>query len=80
MNMSILHAILMTVAMNSTYLGRIGIYTGIYNTITWPLLVKVLEPKTKRLIIFVMLILYFIYWRTEASGPALINFNWIFQR
>lgn len=80
MNMSILHAILMTVAMNSAYLGRVGIYTGIYNTITWPLLLQKIEPRTQRLVILVMLILYFLYWRTEATGATLINFQWIFQR
>ncbi len=78
-NMSILHAILMTVAMNSTYLGRVGIYTGIYNTIAWPLLLQKVEPNGKKILVFLMLIFYFVYWRTEVTGPTLTNFQWIFQ-
>lgn len=80
MNMSFLHAVFMTVAFNSTYLGRIGIYTGVYNTLAWPLLLKKLESKSQKILIILMLILYFFYWRTEASGPTLSNFQWIFQR
>lgn len=79
-NMSLLHAILMTAASNSTYLGRVGIYTGVYNTIVWPLLIKEVEPRSRKVLLFIMLICYFLYWRTEATGPTLINFQWIFER
>lgn len=80
MNMSMLHAILMTTAMNSAYLGRVGIYTGVYNTLIWPLLLEKAEPTTRRVLIFVMLFLYGIYWHTEASGETLAAFHWIFER
>lgn len=80
MNMTFLHAILMTAAMNSTYLGRVGIYTGIYNTLTWPLLIDKVESRSKKILIGIMMIFYFLYWRTEAMGPSLNNFQWIFQR
>lgn len=80
MSMTILHAILMTTAMNSAYLGRVGIYTGVFNTITWPLLLKKVDDRSKKIMIVMMLAFYILYWRTEASGPNLINFQWIFQR
>ena len=80
MNMSMLHAILMTTAMNSAYLGRVGIYTGVYHTITWPLLLEKAEPKTRKILICLMLILYAAYWHVEASGETLATFHWIFQR
>lgn len=80
MNMSMLHAVLMTTAMNSAYLGRVGIYTGVYSTLTWPLLLKRAEPTTKRALLFLMLLLYGLYWHTEASGETLATFQWIFQR
>lgn len=80
MNMTFLHALLMTAAMNSTYLGRVGIYTGIYNTLTWPLLIDEVETRSKRILIIIMLIFYFLYWKTEAMGPSLSDFKWIFQR
>lgn len=79
-NMSLLHAALMTMVMNSTYLGRIGIYTGIFNTLTWPILVKRVEPISRRVLIVCMLGLYAVYWSTEAMGASLVNFQWIFQR
>ncbi len=80
MNMSLLHAVLMTAAINSTYLGRVGVYTGVYNTLVWPLLIKKVEPRSRKLMILIMLFFYFLYWRTEASGPTLANFQWLFQR
>ena len=50
----------MTVAMNSTYLGRIGIYTGVYNTLTWPFLIKKVEPRSRKILILIMLFFYFL--------------------
>lgn len=80
MNMSILNACFMTVAMNSAYLGRIGGYTNIYNTIVWPLLLQKVEKKSRILLIGLMLICYMFYWLTEMSKEDLAVFTWIFQR
>lgn len=80
LNMSLLHATFMTTAMHSAYLGRIGIYTGVYNTLIWPLLIKKVEHRSQRLLIGIMLFFYFLYWRTEATGATLVNFRWLFQR
>lgn len=80
LNMTILHAVLMTTAMNSTYLGRVGIYTGIYNTITWPILLEKVERRSRSVLIILMILFYMAYWYEEASGETLVNFYWIFQR
>lgn len=80
LNMTILHAVLMTTAMNSTYLGRVGIYTGIYNTITWPVLLGKVERRSRSVLIVLMILFYMAYWYEEASGETLVNFYWIFQR
>lgn len=80
MNMTILHAIFMTTAIKSTYLGRIEIYTGLYNTITWPLLLRKVEPSSKKIMVLFMLIGYAIYWCFEISGESLVDFQWIFLR
>lgn len=80
MNMSILNACFMTVAMNSAYLGRIGGYTNIYNTIIWPLLLKKVEKRSRVVLICVMLLCYILYWLTEMSKEDLAVFTWIFQR
>lgn len=80
MNMSILNACLMTTAMNSAYLGRVGSYTNIYNAIIWPLLLKKVEKKSKILLIFSMILFYMLYWMVEMSKEDLAVFSWVFQR
>lgn len=80
LNMTVLHAVLMTTAMNSTYLGRVGVYTGVYNTITWPFLLEKVERRSRRILIILMVLFYMAYWYEEASGETLVNFYWIFQR
>ncbi len=80
MNMSILNACFMTVAMNSAYLGRIGGYTNIYNTIVWPLLLQKIEKRSRKLLICLILLCYMIYWLAEMSKEDLAVFMWIFQR
>ena len=78
-NMTLLNAVLMTVASQSTYLGRIGIYTNVYTTIIWPLLVKKCNVRSQKVLIAMMLFMYFLYWHTEASGFYLNSFQWIFS-
>lgn len=76
-NMSLLHAVLMTVASNSTYLGRIGIYTGVYNTIIWPLLLNKCDNRTRKILTILILMFYFFYWKEEASNRWLSTFRWV---
>lgn len=80
MNMSILNACFMTMAMNSAYLGRIGGYTNVYNTLVWPLLLKKVEKKSRVILIGLMVLCYMFYWLTEMSKEDLAVFTWIFQR
>ena len=80
MNMSILNACFMTAAMNSAYLGRVGGYTNIYNTIIWPLLLKKVEKRSRVILICIMLLCYMLYWLAEMSKEDLAVFTWIFQR
>lgn len=80
MNMSILNACLMTTAINSAYLGRIGNYTSIYNAIVWPLLLEQVENRSRKILIFFMIICYMRYWLIEMSKEDLAVFMWIFQR
>lgn len=80
MNMSILNACFMTMAMNSAYLGRVGGYTNVYNALVWPLLLKKVEKKSRITLICLMLLCYIFYWLTEMSKEDLAVFTWIFQR
>lgn len=79
-NMSILNACLMTVAMNSAYAGRVGSYTNMYNAIVWPLLLKQTNRQSRAILIFLMILLYMLYWVTEMSKADLATFSWIFQQ
>ncbi len=79
-NLSLLNAVAMSVASQSAYLGRIGIYLNIYNTLAWPLLIKPLDKRNKRVTLYIMIPLYIIYWSVELSGVDLRNFTWIFER
>ncbi len=79
-NLSLLNAVCMSVASQSAYLGRIGIYLNVFNTITWPLLIKPLDERNKKVTLYIMIPLYLIYWSVEISGIDLRNFVWIFER
>lgn len=81
LNMVFLDAALMTAAMNSTYFGRVGIYTGYFQLIAWPIMLKALVPRDRRVVAALMILLYGIYWYVEVSGgSALRNFRWVFGR
>jgi len=82
LNMSMLNAALMTAAMNSAYLGRIGIYTGLFNMLLWPYLLKLLKNGPMRITITIILLAcYTGYWYYEVTHSTnLATFHWIFQR
>ena len=80
MNMSILNACLMTTAMNSAYLGRVGSYTNVYNALVWPLLLKKVNKESQKILIILMILFYMLYWLVEMSKEDLAVFSWVFQR
>jgi len=82
LNMAMLNAALMTAAMNSAYLGRIGIYTGLFNLILWPYMLKLIKHGPSRIAItIVLLACYAGYWYYEVSKTGnLATFQWIFNR
>ncbi len=77
----IVNAAFMIATARSAYLARIGIYTDIYATIGFPLLVNLYrDPQKKREIRFLILLLYFFFFLYEIYVRAsLHNFRWIFQ-
>ncbi len=80
MNLIFLDAALMTAAMNSAYLGRISIYTNIYQLFAWPIMLKCLWIQSRRYVVSFLIILYGLYWYVEISGSgALRNFRWVFM-
>lgn len=79
-NMTLMNAALMTVATNSTYFGRIGIYTMAYLTLSWPFILNRLSVQNRKILLVLLLLFYFMYWRTEASSDSLRNFQWTFSK
>ena len=80
MNMSMLNAALMTAAMNSAYLGRIGIYTGLVNLLLWPRLLKTTSGPLRPVLTMALLLCYAGYWYYEVTKGGLATFRWIFER
>jgi len=80
-NTLFLNAGIMIFTSNSAYLGRLGIYTNIFNTLAFP---KILNGKDKYLnylLIVIIFFLYGFYWYYDVyKDPSLNNFEWIFNR
>ncbi|MCD8012200.1 MAG: EpsG family protein [Lachnospiraceae bacterium] len=79
LNYSFMHAILLTAAMNSSYLGRIQIYLMPYNALAIPLLImrQKDEGSNRNVILIVTFIAYFLYWTFEARGTYVVNYQWV---
>lgn len=79
-NLTFINAVLMTAAMNSTYLARVGIYTGCFNLIAWPIFITHLSDRSKRVAYIALVLLYFCYWFYDTSVHKDINnFRLIFN-
>ncbi len=83
--LSLLSAAIMLAARYSAYLGRMVIYTDIYNAILWGYMLKILSSKqkdfaSKYILIIGVLGCYFVYYLFEASGEFIVNYQWIFSR
>lgn len=79
---SALSGAIILAARYSTYLGRIVIYTDIYNTLFWASMLNKFPKSEKNTRAWIVLILfcYFIYYLNEASGQYLVNYQWIFGK
>ena len=78
LSMSLLNASIMLASISSAYLGRLCIYTDVYNVITWAYLLRIFRYSQQYIYIpLSVLLAYSLYWYCEASGPYLKNFEWI---
>ena len=82
MNMLIVHAVAMLATADSTYLARIGIYTGIYSTIAIPEAVYRFRPSQYQKIVMIGILFFFsLYWLYEVTHSGnMIPFQWIWNR
>ena len=80
--MSLLSATIILAARNSAYLGRLVIYTDVYNTLFWACMFIKFSNKNSNRQKWLLLIMfcYFLYYLNEATGQYLINYMWIFGR
>ena len=80
--MSALSGAIILAARYSTYLGRIVIYTDVYNTLFWACMMRRFPKEDRNTKVWIVLIMgcYFIYYLNEASGQYLINYQWIFGK
>jgi transmembrane protein EpsG len=81
-SISVLSAAIILAARYSTYLGRIVIYTDIYNSLFWAHMLSRFPKgdRNTRLWILIILGCYFVYYLNEASGIYLVNYQWIFGK
>lgn len=78
-NAILLNAMLMTAAMDSAYLARIGCYTNIYVVMAWPLMLKRFNKSSGIIVGFILLVCYAAYWYYDISQHAdLNNFRLLF--
>lgn len=82
LNGMFLNAFAMAATMNSAYLARIGIYTGIFVPIGYAHLFRTIKLRNNKIILMIcMFAFYFLYWQYEISGSSsLRTFQWIFSR
>lgn len=81
LNTLIFNAAAMVAASNSTYLARIGIYTGIFIPIALEKLIVLNNKKTQAFLRFVIIAFYAVFWYYEISiSPALNPFCWVWNR
>lgn len=80
-NFLILNAIMMFTTSNSTYLARMGIYTAPFLTLAIPELIKGLNYNNRKVLSYIIPIMYAFFWWYEVSqSGSLNNFQFIWQR
>ncbi len=78
-NMSVLNAALMTIASNSAYLGRVCIYTNVFNTISIPIIINNVRIKNKNILRVILFIFYFIFWIYSLKVSVALDYHSLFE-
>lgn len=78
-NVMFFNAFAMVAGMGSTYLARIGIYTNAAVSIGYTHLFRLIDDeKTRKIVGFAVLTIYFLYWLYSIQAGGIRNFRWIF--
>ena len=79
--LTLVNAVLMTAAMKSAYLARVGIYTSCFNLLAWPMFLSYLTGKYKQFMFVFLVLFYGIYWFYDIYvHPDLNNFKLLFYK
>lgn len=78
-NISILNASLMTIASNSAYLGRVCLYTNIFNVIAIPIIIDNIKIKNKNAVYFALFIFYFVFWVYSLKVSVALDYHSLFE-
>lgn len=77
----IINAVAMIASANSTYLARIGVYTGVFIPLYLSRVIRLKNKNFERFFRAMIVVLFAIFWYVEVSGhPALNPFKWVFAR
>lgn len=78
-NMSILNASLMTIASNSAYLGRVCLYTNIFNVIAIPIIIDNSKIQNKNALRFILFMFYFVFWIYSLKVSVALEYHSLFE-
>ena len=78
-NMSVINASLMTIASNSAYLGRVCLYTNIFNVIAIPIIVESLRTQNKNMTYIALFLFYLLFWAYSLKVSVALEYHSLFE-
>ena len=80
-NVMFIHGVVLLAALNSAYLARFGIYTGVFIPLAIPAMINARSASTRMVATVTVLVVSGIYWVMEmGASDALVPFRWIMDR
>jgi hypothetical protein len=80
-NIMYVHGLVMLAAVNSAYIARFAIYTGVYISVAIPALLNMRDRRDRALVGLAVLCVYGAFWFHETSTTsALSPFHWLWER
>lgn len=81
LSLTILHALICIMTMNSRLLQRVTLYTEVFQVLTITRLLSSLKKSTRLLAVPIIIILYALFWFYEISvRSTMIPFRWVWER
>jgi transmembrane protein EpsG len=80
LNMIFLNTALLVASLNSAYLARFSIYTGIYACVLIPNLINMKDANTRKLAVLLVVTGYAIFWILETRQQPELIYRTVFSR